>query len=101
VKQRAAATTRADWSDWENWLRMRLVEERAFVLECVGTALGQALKKEREEQRRELASEVRSLRIELAEVGETINELRRVITASNRCSGAGGEVIDLPASRRN
>jgi hypothetical protein len=39
------------------------------------------------------------LRIELTQAGETIDELRRVISASNR-SGTG-EVIELPVSRRN
>jgi hypothetical protein len=39
------------------------------------------------------------LRCALTQAGETIDVLRRVISASNR-SGAG-EVIDLPVSRRN
>ena len=59
-----AATSQADWSGWEAWLAARLATERAFVLECVGTALGQALQKERAAARRELADEIRRLRVE-------------------------------------
>jgi hypothetical protein len=41
----------------------------------------------------------KSRRIELAEAGETIAELRRVVGGNNR---SGGDVIDLlPVSRRN
>ena len=51
--------------DWEGWLRARLDEERRFVLQCVGTALGEALRKERAAAKRELSDEVRRLRVEI------------------------------------
>ena len=58
------------------------------------------LRKERRQAKRELADEIKSLRIELAEAGETIAELRRMMLAGNNRSG--GDVIDLlPVSRRN
>ena len=69
-------------------------------MKVVAEALRQALKKERDVQRRELASEVRSLQLELTEANDVISELRKTITAANR--GSGGEVIDLqPVARRN
>jgi hypothetical protein len=94
-REDAAATSHAGW---EAWLRDRLDAERAFVLECVGTALGEALRKERAVAKCELTSEVRSLRIELTEANEVIGELRKAIAAGKR----SGEIIDLqPVARRN
>lgn len=92
-----AATSQADWSGWEAWLAARLATERAFVLECVGTALGQALQKERAAARRELADEIRRLRVEITAADETIAELRRTIAASRSSSA---EVIDITPVRR-
>jgi hypothetical protein len=60
-REAASAPAAARSPDWESWLRARLVEERRFVLECVGTALGEALRKERNIARRELADEVKRL----------------------------------------
>ncbi len=100
-EREASSAPAAASQDWEAWLHDRLIAERSFVLECVGQALGQALRKERAAARRELTSEVRSLRLELTEAGETIAELRKAIAASNRGSSAA-EVIDLqPIARRN
>jgi len=104
-QERERETAPAATPEWESWLRDRLVVERAFVLECVGTALGQALRKERAVSKRELASEVRSLRLELTAADDTISELRQTIGELRRTldKGSGtGVVLDLPiASRRN
>ncbi len=97
-KTASASPTAASHADWEAWLRARLDEERAFVLECVGTALGEALRKERAAAKRELGDEVKRLRVEITAADETIAELRRTIDAGKR----SGEVIDItPIARRN
>ena len=76
-------------------------EERHFVLECVGQALGQALRKERAAAKRELDHSVRALRIELTEANEVIRELRRTIAADNHRSSSGAVIDLLPTARRN
>ena len=94
ARQREASVPAAPSQALETWLHDRFIAERSFVLECVGQALGQALRKERGVSKRELEHSVRSLRIDLCVFDETIKELRKTIAASNRGSG---EIIDLPA----
>ena len=69
------------------------------MLECVGQALGEMLRKERRQAKRELADEIKSLRVELGSSTRfALAELRQTIAASSPAA----EVIDLvPVSRRN
>jgi hypothetical protein len=83
-----------DWSEWEVWLRSHLKRERAFLLEVVGSAIGEIVRKQHQEAKNELADAVRGLRIELAEAQTTIHELRAVI-ASERA-----QVVDMPSPLR-
>ena len=80
-----------DWSQWEEWLRVRLMAERKLMRRAVGEAIGQLLAQQREERKHELEDEVRRLRIELSNLESTLVELRSII-ASERA-----QVIDLPA----
>jgi len=62
------------------------------MIAIIGEALGKALQRERRAAKRELADEIRSLRLELSEAQSLISELRVAV---------GGKVIELPACRVN
>ena len=62
------------------------------MIAIIGEALGKALQRERRAAKRELADEIRSLRLELSEAQSLISELRVAV---------GGKVIELPARRVN
>jgi hypothetical protein len=68
----------------------KIAEERAFLIEVVAEALVEKLAEERKEAKRELADELRALRIELAETQTTLSEFRKVL-ADERA-----KVVDLP-----
>jgi hypothetical protein len=69
----------------------RIANERQFMLEVVGEALGEAWATQRADAKNELNDELRSLRIDLCELQTTLCELRQVIAADH-----GSKVIDLP-----
>jgi hypothetical protein len=101
-REAAALAARAPAAiDWGEVDRRCKAAAREAVLGCA-REVADALREERAVARRELASEVRSLRLELTEANEVIGELRKAIAASNRTSGSVGEIIDLqPLARRN
>jgi hypothetical protein len=84
-----------DWSAWNKWcdarIEAKLADERRFLLDVVGEALGQALAKERKSAKCELDDSIRSLKLELADALTVINELRSVVSAER-----SGTPIDLP-----
>src|SRR5262245_56516939 len=98
-EHRLDTTPRDDWSAWNAWCDSRidtkLSEQRQFVFDVVGEALGQALAAERKDVKRELSLEIRQLRIELTEAQNIIAELRRVLAADRRAP------VDLPALPRS
>jgi hypothetical protein len=67
---------------------------RAFVLEVVAEALGEALADHRKEAAGELADAVRSLRIELLELQTTLCEVRQALAIER--GHKSGTVIDMP-----
>jgi hypothetical protein len=86
---------------WNAWFDARLEEcvgdERDFMIEAVGIALGETvedLKDEMDELRKEaaaaLSDEVRKLRTELCELSAMLAELQRLIAAER------AKVLDLP-----
>jgi hypothetical protein len=68
-----------------------LQAERKLMQRAVGDAISLLLEKERDEHRRELQDEIKSLRIELTNLEATLAELR-ALTASERA-----QVIDIPS----
>ena len=76
--------------DWARVIDVRLADERKFLIEVMGEALGEALAEARKQSKDELTDEVRSLKIELANLDSTIAELRRAL-ADER-----GRAVDLP-----
>jgi CHASE3 domain sensor protein len=98
-RQRKRDTTRRepDWSAWNRWcdlrIRAALTEQRKFLLAVVAEALGEHVAQERKAVKRELADELRRLRIELAETQTTISELRSVLAAERG-------PIDMPSPLR-
>ena len=67
-----------------------IVEERTFLVQIIGAALAEALDAEREEQKSELATEVRRL-------WSVLSEMQATIAAYNRAAAATGKTpIDLP-----
>jgi hypothetical protein len=87
-----------DWSAWNDWcdsrIEAKLAGQRRFLLEVVGEALGEYVASERKIMKRELADELRQLRIELAETQATVRELRSVLASDRRTP------LDLPALPR-
>jgi Skp family chaperone for outer membrane proteins len=101
--------TDAEMQRWVEYLHELIAKERDFqreiiahaldaerqrVLEIVGTALGDMLDAEREQQTRELKAEVAALTAELTEIRSTMRQLKAVIDADRR------EPVDLPALPR-
>jgi len=98
-RERKAASTPAA-NNWTEIDRRCKAAAREAAL-AVAQEAANAMKQERIAAKRDLADEVRRLRIELAACSETIDELRRAVASSNRSSNSG-EVVDLvPVSRRN
>jgi hypothetical protein len=60
-----------------------IVEERTFLVQLIGTALGEALDAEREEAKKELSDEVRRLWAVLSEIQSTITSINRMALATN------------------
>jgi hypothetical protein len=90
-RERKLDTAPAASVDWDARIRAAIAEERAFLVEAIGSALAEMLDTERKEANAELSDEVRRLRIELAETQTTLSELRQLI-ASDRAK----IVEDLP-----
>jgi hypothetical protein len=89
-----APAVEPDWSGWEAWadakINNAIQEERTFLIETIGQALGEMLEKEREEHRKALRLEVAEMRLELV-------KLRTVLAEYRAFSADGGRsVLDLP-----
>ena len=60
----------------ENVLDQRLAQEREFMMNVIGEAIGQLLAEERRSVMRDLQAEIRELKIEVAKLGSATAELR-------------------------
>jgi hypothetical protein len=81
------------WNEMNQWLQSHLKRERKLTRAAVGEAIGQLLAEHEQRARSELQDEIRSLRIEVTALDETIRELRSIINAQ------GARVVDLPSRR--
>jgi hypothetical protein len=96
--RRLRAEHDASWNAWfDARLEERLGDERDFMIEAVGTALGETVEdlkdemdQRRKEERQALSDEVRKLRIELCELSTVVSGLRQVLAAER------AKVLDLP-----
>jgi hypothetical protein len=97
----AARRRQAEHDAWNNWFDSRfderLLDEDGFLVEVVGTALGEAMAdlrdemdQRREEARETLSDEVCKLRTELCELSTIVTELRQALAAEH------AKVLDLP-----
>jgi hypothetical protein len=77
--------------DWSAMIDKELLAEREFILSIVREAICDQLERARRTARRELAAEIRSLKLEVAKLATTIAELR------SAGAGENARVIDLPA----
>jgi hypothetical protein len=66
------------------WIEERLETERKFILECAGEAIGELLDEMHKQAKRDLADEIRELKIELCQLETTLCELRQVIASERR-----------------
>jgi hypothetical protein len=57
--------------------------------------IGESWRRQRRENKRELADELRTLRIDVANFSAELSELRAIMAAER-----GGKIIDLPVSQR-
>jgi hypothetical protein len=97
--RRLQAEHDAAWNAWlDARLDERLQDERDFMVEAVGTALGEAtadlrdeIDEQRKKARQQLHEEVKLLRAELCELSTVVSELRKVIASEH------ARVLDLPA----
>lgn len=64
--------------DWEQWLSERLQRERAFLLEVVANALGQALAEQHKANTQEFTREVERLWKVTSELQATIKSYERI-----------------------
>jgi hypothetical protein len=80
---------------WQDWVEQRLVQEREHIITLLGEVNGASWRRQRRETKRELADELRTLRIEVANFSAELSELRAIMAAER-----GGKVIDLPVSQR-
>ena len=64
--------------DWEQWLDQRLQRERAFLLEVVANALGQALAEQHKADTQEFTREVERLWKVTSELQATIKSYERI-----------------------
>jgi hypothetical protein len=94
-KPEPAPVAEPDWSGWEAWADAKIANaiatERAFVMECVGHAIGEMLEQEREEQKRALRLEASELKLELTQLRTLLAEYRAIFASSNR------SILDLPS----
>jgi hypothetical protein len=104
-----SATPTNSASTWEQWIEQKLAEQREAIYEAVGTALAEFVAEERRSVRSELFAEAHKLRSELAHeraedlrqmkiqnanLQETLRKMQREVSREAR-----GE--ELPASRMN
>jgi hypothetical protein len=83
------------WNDWcDRRIRSALAEHQKFILDTVGTALGEYVGEQRQATKREFSDELRQLRIEIAEMQAVIGELRVVLAAERNAP------IGLPSPLR-
>ena len=73
---------------WQDWIEQRLAQEREHVITLLGEVVAASWRRQRRENKRELADELRTLRIEIASFSAELSELR-AITAAER----GGKVL--------
>jgi hypothetical protein len=90
----AASPPAFDWNEVDR--RINSATGEAALLVARETA--NALKHVRASSKAELSDEVRSLRLELTALNETVVELRKTLAAER---GIGSAVIDLPMARRS
>jgi hypothetical protein len=85
--------------DWEAYIEgridERLVQERERTVELLSQVIGESWRRQKRETKRELADELRTLRIEVANFSAELSELRAIMAAER-----GGRVIDPPVSQR-
>jgi hypothetical protein len=74
-----------DWSGWEKWLRSHLDNEREFMIEVCGEALGITCQ--------ELRDRISALELKLAELTGAIDILRGTTTSPERDTRALGELL--------
>jgi hypothetical protein len=91
------ATTVDTGRDWEAYIEgrinERLAQERERSVELLSQVIGESWRRQRRENKRELADELRTLRIEVANFSAELSELRAIMAAER-----GGKVLALPAS---
>ena len=88
--------TGRDWEAYiEGRINERLAQERERSVELLSQVIGESWRRQRRENKRELADELRTLRIEVANFSAELSELRAIMAAER-----GGKVIDLPVSQR-
>ena len=73
---------------WQDWIEQRLAQEREHIITLLGEVVAASWRRQRRENKRELADELRTLRIEIASFSAELSELR-AITAAER----GGKVL--------
>jgi hypothetical protein len=99
----ALTTKSAQTMSWAQWVDSRLEQEREFILEAVGNAIGEFAAEERLKIRGELLSEINRLRAEAArERNEDIRELKIRNAELNETlpkmrEEVSGKQADLPA----
>ena len=81
---------------WQEWLEQRLAQEREHIITLLGEVIGASWRRQRRENKRELADELRTFRIKIANFSAELSELRAIMAAER-----GGKVLDLPASVRH
>jgi hypothetical protein len=79
---------------WQDWIEQRLAQEREHVIALLGEVIGASCRRQRREAKQELSDELRSLKIEVANLETTLAELRTVVSAER------AKVIDLPLQQR-
>jgi hypothetical protein len=95
-----------EWADWERWCDARcdarieraLVAERAKMMaafEGVAEGVSDLLLQERRATRNDLAEQIKSLRLEVTALEETLTELKS-INSSERA-----KIIDMPHRKAN
>jgi hypothetical protein len=78
---------------WQDWIEQRLAQEREHIITFLSEVIGASWRRQRRENKRELADELRTLRIEVANFSAELSELRAIMSAER-----SGEVIDLPVA---
>ena len=81
--------------DFYAWLERRLEQERELTWKAVGEAIAEMLHQQRKQAKRDLADEIRQLRIETTELGSVVHLLRAAMAEI-------GKPVDAPTifSRR-